>query len=275
MRVLFLSLFAAAALEAAASDSIKTVQLSQVPPAARKTIESQLAGAKVTDIERDDDDGCFTVSYKIKSGEERDFSVGEDGTLMSVEVALDETPILVQRAIKAQVGTGSIENVEKSFEDNEITYDVDMKSKEGVERSFSVTLEGKLQAMQMFIEETPAAVRKTVESSLGTAKLEDIFHIFEAAETSYYVEVRRDGKLRDFSVAENGKLQSVQVFLSETPPEVQSTIKEKVGAGKVVRVDKSFEPRRGVLPYEIEAQKDGKPFNFIVGPRGRFLGMDD
>jgi len=94
-------------------------------------------------------------------------------------------------------------------------------------------------------------------------------------ETSYYVEVRRDRKLRDFSVAENGKLQSVQVFLSETPAEVQSTIKEKVGGGKVLRVDKSFEPRRGVIPYEVEARKDGKAFNFSVGPRGRFLGMDD
>jgi hypothetical protein len=40
-------------------------------------------------------------------------------------------------------------------------------------------------------------------------------------------------------------------------------------------VDKSFDARRGVLPYEIEARKDGKPFNFSVGPKGRFLGMDD
>jgi hypothetical protein len=56
---------------------------------------------------------------------------------------------------------------------------------------------------------------------------------------------------------------------------VQSAIKEKVGGGKVLRVDKSFEARRGVLPYEIEARKDGKAFNFSVGPRGRFLGMDE
>lgn len=268
-------LLAAVMFTAAAAETGKKVQLSQVPAQVRKTIETQVAGAKITDIERNDDDGSFTVSYKSKNSEERDFTVGEDGTLMSVGVTLDEIPIPVQRAIKAQIGAGAIENVEKSFEDNEITYDVDMKTKDGVERSFSVTLEGKLQAMQMFLEEISAAVRKTIESSLGTAKLEDIFHIFEEGETSYYVEVRRDGKLRDFSVAENGKLQSTQVFLSETPAEVQSAIKEKVGSGKLVRVDKSFEVRRGVSPYEIEALKDGKPFNFSVGPRGRFLGMDD
>jgi hypothetical protein len=275
LRSLFLIVFVAAACTAAGADSAKMFQLNQVPAEARKTIETQLAGAKMTDIARDEDDGSFTVSYKSKSGEERDFTVGEDGTLMSVEVALDETPIPVQRAIRAQIGTGTVENVEKSFEDNEISYDVDMNGKDGVERSFSISLDGKLQAMQMFPEELPAAVRKTIESSLGTAKLEDIFHITEEGDNSYYVEVRRDGKLRDFSVAENGKLQSVQIFLLETPSEVQATIKEKVGSGKVVRVDKSFEPRRGVLPYEIESRVNDKPFNFSVGPRGRFLGMDD
>jgi hypothetical protein len=28
------------------------------------------------------------------------------------------------------------------------------------------------------------------------------------------------------------------------------------------------------LPYEVEGRKDGKTFDFSVGPRGRFLGMD-
>ena len=239
-------------------------------------MEVQLAGAKVTDIERDDDGGAsYTVSYAAKGGQERDFTVAEDGTLLSVEVMLAETPIPVQRSIKAQVGGGTIEFIEKSFEEDEISYDIDMKRKDGAERSFSVALDGKLQAMQVVLEETPAAVRKTVEASLGMAKLEDIYHVFEEGGTSFYVEVRRDGKLRDFSVAENGKLQSVQVFLSETSAEVQSTIKEKLGNGKLLRLDKSFDARRGVLPYEIEARKDGKPFNFSVGPKGRFLGMDD
>ena len=259
-----------------AAAATKSVSLSQVPAVVKKAIESRSAGAKITDIERDDDGGVsFTVSYNAKGGQERDFTVSEDGTLLNVEVRLDETPVSVQRTIKIQVGEGTIENIEKSFEEDEITYDVDMKRKDGTERSFSVALDGKLQAMQVALEETPAAVRRTIEASLGNAKLEDIYHIFEKGETSYYVEVRRDGKLRDFSVGENGKLQSVQVFLSEIPAEVQSAINEKIGNGKLLRVDKSFEPSHGVLPYEIEARKDGRPFNFSVGPKGRFLGMDD
>jgi hypothetical protein len=27
--------------------------------------------------------------------------------------------------------------------------------------------------------------------------------------------------------------------------------------------------------YDIEGQKDGKPFNFVVGPRGKLRGMEN
>ncbi len=33
--------------------------------------------------------------------------------------------------------------------------------------------------------------------------------------------------------------------------------------------------RKEVLPYEVQGRKDGKPFDFSVGPGGKFLGRDD
>ena len=98
--------------------------------------------------------------------------------------------------------------------------------------------------------------------------------MIEGAEVSYDAEVNHEGKVRDIIVSPSGKLESIQVFLSEIPPEAQKTIKDKIGAGKIVRVDKSFTPRHGVEPYEVEGRKDGKSCNFSVGPKGRFLGMD-
>ena len=41
-------------------------------------------------------------------------------------------------------------------------------------------------------------------------------------------------KLRDVMVAENGKLESVQVSFEETPAPVQKTIREKLGDGKLI-----------------------------------------
>lgn len=65
------------------------------------------------------------------------------------------------------------------------------------------------------------------------------------------------------------------VALSETPP-ARKTIREQIGGGKILRIDRSlFEKQAGVLPYEVEGRKDGRPFDFSVGPHGKFLGMDD
>jgi len=73
----------------------------------------------------------------------------------------------------------------------------------------------------------------------------------------------------------DGSLSSEQVSLDQVPAPAQRTIKNQIGDGKILRIDKSFVKEKGVLPYEVQGRKDGKPFDFSVGPRGRFLGMND
>jgi hypothetical protein len=151
---------------------------------------------------------------------------------------------------------------------------VEAKRKNGGELSFTLNEEGKLISLQVTLEETPAPVRNTLQSRLERARLEGVYRTFEDGEVSYYVEMTRGGKLRSFSVAADGKLESAQVFLSEMSAGAQKTVREKVGEGTLVRIDEVFEKTNGVFPFEVEARKNGKPFNFSVGPRGRFLGMD-
>src|ERR1051325_10708248 len=205
----------------------------------------------------------------------RPMAVSADGLLSTIEVSLDETPPPVQNTIKGQVRDGTLDNIEKTFEGNDITYEVDMTTKAGADRSFTVALDGKLTSAQVALAEIPAPVQKTISNHLGVGKLVDIFRLTEGNETSYDAEVDHDGKLRDVIVSPAGKLESIQMFLAEIPAEAQKTIKDKIGSGKIIRIDKSFTSTRGVLPFEVEARKDGKPFNFSVGPKGRFLGMDE
>jgi uncharacterized membrane protein YkoI len=272
--VAVLFLCSAAAMDATAGES--SIPIQQVPAAARKTIQEELGHASLREIQPGEEAGkkIYTVNI-AEDGHERELVVAEDGTLLSKEVTLEETPPPVRNTIQGQLRQGALESIDKTTDDDEITYEVTVKAKDGAERSFTVGLDGKLLSAQMMLAETPGAVRKTIESGIGSGKLESIDHMFEDGETSYYVEFSREGKARDLSVAEDGKLQSVQVFLSETPVPVQKTINEKLGTGEIVRIDRSFEQRNGVFPYEIEGRRDGKPFNFSVGPRGRFLGMDD
>ena len=77
-------------------------------------------------------------------------------------------------------------------------------------------------------------------------------------------------------MAANGVLLREQVALEDTPSAARKTIRERMGNGTILRIDKSLvEKRMGVLPYEVQGRKAGKPFDFSVGPRGRFLGMDE
>jgi uncharacterized membrane protein YkoI len=266
----------APARDASAGEPSQTIPLQQVPPAARKTIQDELGHATLGEIQPGEEDGKKTYTVNLtEDGHERELTVAEDGTLLSKEVALEQTPPPVRNTIQGQLRQGSLVSIARTIEDDEINYEVTMTIKDGTERSFTVGLDGKLLSMEMTLADTPAAVRKTIETGIGSGKLESIDHMFEDDGNSYYVEFSREGKARDLSVAEDGKLQSVQVFLSETPPAVQKTINDKLDTGTIIRIDHSFEQQNGVFPYEIEGRKDGKPFNFSVGPRGRFLGMDD
>jgi len=273
---LILFLCCAPARNIPAGNSPKTILIQDVPSAARKTIQTEQGHAALGEIQLGEEDGKKTYTVNLtEDGHERELIVAEDGTLLSKEVTLEETPPPVRNTIQGQLRQGSLESIEKTLDDDEINYEVTMTAKDGTERSFTVGVDGKLLSVQTTLAEVPAPVRKAIESGIGTGKLESIDHMFEDDGTSYYVEFSREGKVRDLSVGEDGRLQSMQVFLSETPAAVQSTIKDKLGSGQIVRIDRSFEQRNGVFPYEIEGRKDGKPFNFSVGPRGKFLGMDD
>jgi hypothetical protein len=81
----------------------------------------------------------------------------------------------------------------------------------------------------------------------------------------------RNGKDREFSVTADGKLESVRVFPAELPALGQKTLREMIGTGKLIRIDKTVDDSM----FHIESRKDGKPFDFKIGPGGRFRGMED
>ena len=254
------------------------VTLAETPAAVQKTVTVQVGAGKLEGIDKTFDDGevGYEVVMTTKDGRERSFTVDQDGTLTSIEVTLAETPATVQKTVTTQVGAGKLESIEKTFDAGEVSYEVMMKTREGQAREFTVEENGTLASVEVALAETPAPVQKTVTAQVGTGKLEKISKVFDDQDITYEAEMTTaDGKGRDFTVGAKGKLLSVQVILDELAPDVQKTIKEQIGAGRIVRIAKSFELKKKVQPYEVEGRKDGKPFNFSVGPQGRFLGRDE
>ena len=275
-----ISILFACAIGASAASALadETVALSDVPSAVQKTIQSQGADGKMGDITKsaEDRDTVYDVDLTAKDGSERDFTVAQDGTLLSVEVALDETPAAVQDTIRSELSGGSVESVDKNLDDADVSYDIEGAGKDGKEMDFTVDDDGTLSSRQVALAETPDAVQKTVSAQLNGGKVKTIDENFDDDGTNFDITVAAsDGSEAGFNVAAGGAMTSKEVSLDDIPARARATIESRIGDGTILRVDKSFIRRNNVLPFEVEGRKDGKPFDFSVGPRGRFLGMDD
>lgn len=201
--VLLLGLLSAAC---ATNENDTVVKLSDLPPAAQKAIQTQLAGGKLDEITKTtEDEGIIYDVEMTREGRTRSFTINAEGDLLEVEVFLRETPRPVQEAIHAQVGDGKLGEITKSTEAGELTYDVEM-TKEGKTRDFTVGQDGKLRRMQVFLQETPPEIQKAIQKEVGNGKCGDIYKATEDGEVLYDVEITKDGKTHSLTFDKKGVL---------------------------------------------------------------------
>jgi hypothetical protein len=246
-----------------------------MPPAAQKTVQENIGNGNIISVSKDDEEG--EVSYEVnftKDGQPRDLRVGEDGRLLSIQRALAETPPVVQKSIQAQLGGGTLDAIEKTFEVDEILFLVEITTRDGCHSRFTIADDGVLLEAEIALREAPAPVQKTVAAQIGEGTLTTLSKMF-GDRITYDADFTKDGKVGAVTVASNGALLSVKITLAEATDPAQKSILEKVGNGRILSVWKSFDKRENVLPFKVMSLKDGKPFNFSVAPKGRFLGMDD
>jgi uncharacterized membrane protein YkoI len=269
------SLFVTASSLLLAGATAAPVQFAQLPPPVQKGITTQLGGAKIGEIDREEENGEVTYTVEATTGARTiDYTLDENGALLSVETTLAETPPAVQKTIQGQIGQGAVESVDKSFEDGKVSYEVDFKTKEGAERSLTVLENGQLDSIEVALTDTPPAVQATVAKEAAGGQVASVEKTFEDKAVFYDVTINRGGVNRDIEVAENGKMESRQVFLAEVPPAVQNTIQQNLGPARLRSIDQVFEKKKGGSAFEVEAVKEGKTFVFSVGPKGAFLGME-
>jgi uncharacterized membrane protein YkoI len=270
-------LFALAAL-AGPSRADQTVAFSDIPPAVQKTIQAQVAGGKMDGITKyaEDLDTVYDVDLTAKNGLKRDFTVAQDGTLLSVEVTLAETPAAVRETIKTVLNGSGPDSIDKNLDDAGISYDIEGPGDDGKAIDFTVDDDGTVSSREVTLDEIPDAVQKTIVAQLNGGKVKTIDENFDDVGTNFDVTITTaDGSETGFNVAADGTVISKELLLNEVPVRARATIQNRIDDGTILRIDKSFVRRNNVLPFEVEGRKDGKPFDFSVAPRGRFLGMDD
>ncbi len=180
-----------------------------LPPAVKKTIAEQIGDRKVTGItkETDTDGTTYDVTVTSPAGAERSLAIGEDGTLISREVSLEETPAGVQTTIKARVDDGSLDGISQTYDAGETSFDVSYTTKQGKELSFSVAPSGRLTSLEILLEDAPEPVQATIKGKVGSGKVLRVNKIFSAKQKveGYEVESLVNGKPFDFEVSPKGK----------------------------------------------------------------------
>jgi len=115
------------------------VSLSDVPQAVRQTIERELKGREIDDIERDRDDGRIVYEIDVDGDNDLRIKVAEDGTLMEREEQLDDDdlPEAIMNVIRKAFGDLDIDDVEKRYRHGRKPY----YKVEGENDKFKVDLE--------------------------------------------------------------------------------------------------------------------------------------
>lgn len=278
MRLKCLILFLIGCAMANRACAADPITLAETPSSVQKTIQAQVGGGVVGEIEKNSngEDNVFDVGFTAKDGQEYDLTVDEDGTLLSREITFEDAPAPVQQSIQTLQKQGDLEAIYKNLDHSDVTYDVELTAKDASDKTFTIAEDGTLLSAEVSMNETPGAVQKAIQDRIADGKLESVSKNFGEDGVTYDVEMTaKNGREKGFTVAADGSLVSAQVELAEAPRPVQRTIRDKIGDGKVLRVDKSYVKEKGVFPYDVQGRKDGKEFDFIVGPRGRFLGMDE
>jgi hypothetical protein len=93
----------------------KALQLKDLPPSVRKTVQENLKGGAIKAIAKEKEDGI--EQYEIETtlnDRARDFNVAVDGRLLVVEEAttIDAIPAAAKAAILKKVGGGTVTTVE-------------------------------------------------------------------------------------------------------------------------------------------------------------------
>lgn len=265
-----------AAVSSDASGAPGSISVSETPDAVQMAIKANVGSGKVTSLQKvEEDEGWRYLVNIFQNGQTRDLEIKEDGTLIKVQLGLSELPPVIERAIRAQLGNDTLDAIEKNLDPDGVTYEVEITTKEGRESSFVIGQDGVLLEMDLELNAAPPAVQKTLAAQIGSGTASRVTKMIDGASVTFEAEFTKDGQERSATVGSNGNLLRVEISLEEATPEAQKTIKEQVGNGRIVAVYKSNVKRDKVLPFQVESVKDGKPFDFSVGPKGRFLGMDE
>lgn len=239
----------------------------ELPVPVQKAMKQHVGTGKTGKVEKVFADGSaiFEVEFS-RSGRTGEFTLSEDGALLSRLVLLKEAPAAAQKTILAVAGKAVIDSIYRTYEDGEIFYRVNLTTG-GKPRDFHVAADGSLVNVQVFMAELPVPVQQSVRAELGALKPGDIYRTHEEEGIAFVVEFTRNGKPRSLTVNPDGRLANLQVEFAETPAPVQQAVREQLGNEEPDEVFKTFTD--GGVVYDVAASRDGRRQTLTATAEGK------
>lgn len=158
-----LTLLLAAALPALAADKKEeTIKLKKAPEAVQAAIKKAAGNDKVKQVDKITDGDKVTYEATIaRPGKDIEIEFSADGKIILTDeaVKLEDCPAPVQATIKAQVGNGKINLIEKVLKDGVTYYEAEI-TKDGKDLEIFIALDGKVMETKAATPEKPAAPAK-------------------------------------------------------------------------------------------------------------------
>ncbi len=243
-----------------------------IPAPVIKTLQGQLDGAQIAGVDIEKQGGEKTYEFQIvKNGRSSGMSIAEDGRLLSKQVTFDETPPAVQRKITEHIGKATLIGIGKMLEKGDDRYEVGL-SLEGKERSLTINSKGWLVGKEVFLEETPAPVQKTIRDQVGKGELLGIDETPEEDDIAFEVEANVNGKTRNFTVGRDGAMLNSEIDFATLPAAVQKAANANRGQNTIGPVNAQFSGSE--VTYEIEMISEATKRTVTFDPAGDLISIE-
>jgi hypothetical protein len=125
------------------------------------------------------------------------------------------------------------------------------------------------------LDKVPPSVSKSLQQHAGGEKITNVSREKEDGKTVYEGTFKKNGRVHDLTVDENGKLVSDEETIpaSEAPPAIQEAIKREHPEGKIQKLERITEGRK--ISYEALISGKGKREEIKFDEKGKVLERED
>ena len=218
------------------------VPVSQLPENVQKAIKDYSKGEALEHVERETKNGQTVYEAEFKrEGVNRHVTFAADGTLLPDQgvvnraenalgrepaITFSDLPIAVQKTVKEQQAGRDVAKIEREMRDGKTVYNIELKDKgknshiyvasdgsmivdKNADRGVGTRVREKVglgdrEASNLTLDQTPAAVQKTIREHCDVGSLKPIKRELRNGRTKYDVEYEKEGKNLRLTIGEDG-----------------------------------------------------------------------